>query len=161
MRKHVIADISLNYLAYKVVKHGFTVEVVRADYGYDGTIITYDADGEVENGMIQIQLKATDSLKFSSDRLSVLFRVSRRDLDLWDGEPFPVYLILFATENETAYWVYIQQYLQANKIEVATLKNQSLTVPIDVNRQVNSKAIASWQADKARALEQIGQIDHA
>jgi hypothetical protein len=115
-RKHVIADLSLHHVAYQVVKCGFTIEPTRSDYGYDGSIFTYDRRGEVENGAMFVQLKATDHIARYKRRTTFSFPIEKRDVDLWKDEPFPVYLILFDTAAEVAYWLYLQAYLETNGI---------------------------------------------
>ena len=49
-REHVIADLSVNFVERQVLLCGHTVERVRADYGYDLLLSTYDPKGEVETG---------------------------------------------------------------------------------------------------------------
>ena len=61
-RQHVIASMSLHHVAYTVVKCGYTLEATQSDYGYDGLLFTYGDTGEVENGNIFVQLKATDNI---------------------------------------------------------------------------------------------------
>ena len=65
-REHVIADLSVNYLERLVLRCGWTVERSRHDYGIDLYMHTYNANGEVENGWIRFQVKATDRLKKNS-----------------------------------------------------------------------------------------------
>jgi uncharacterized protein DUF4365 len=68
-RKHIIADMSFYCLGYLIVRCGFTFEAnQRADYGYDGSVFTFDAQGQIENSYIFIQLKATDNIKMSHDK---------------------------------------------------------------------------------------------
>ena len=73
-REHVIADMSVHHLGYLIVRCGFTFDVIKADYGYDGYIFTYDSQGEIENSNIFVQLKVTDAVKLSKDQKRVLFR---------------------------------------------------------------------------------------
>jgi hypothetical protein len=110
-REHVIADMSFHHLGYRVVQCGFTFEADKADYGYDGAIFTFDKHGQIENSYMFVQLKATDKTKFSSDRKRVIFRVSRKDINLWQDEIVPVCLIVFDAKRETAYWVYFQRHM--------------------------------------------------
>jgi hypothetical protein len=161
IRKHVIADQSLYHLSYEVAKCGFTIEAIRADYGYDGIIVTYDPNGEVENGIIYIQLKATDKIVRSRDGSSVLFRVSKQDADLWGREPFPVYLVLFDTASETAYWLYFQKYLARKAIKAANIRTKTFVVYIDTANKVDTNAITTWRNDKTLALRQMMRIRHA
>lgn len=85
---------SFHHLGYLVAQSGFTFEAEKADYGYDGAIFTFDRSGQIENSNMFVQLKATDNLRLSSDRKRVLFRVSKKDISLWEDEIVPVYLIV-------------------------------------------------------------------
>jgi Domain of unknown function (DUF4365) len=161
VRSHIIADMSVHHLAYHVVKSGFTLEVVTKDYGFDAWIQTFDANGEIENGQMYVQLKATDQIDRKRAGTAVEYRVRKKDLDLWEGAVFPVYLVLFDAAGELAYWVYLQRYLQANRIKAAHLTTASLVVEIDVNQVLDAPAVRSWREDKASVIVQIGKIDHA
>ena len=77
VRKHVIADMSLYYLAYIIASCTFTIEPTRADYGYDPTIYTFDDAGQYENGNVFVQLKATDKPKVDPNTGEVIFRNQR------------------------------------------------------------------------------------
>lgn len=61
-REHIIADLSVNHVERQVLLCGYTVERHRHDYGLDLLMSTYDHNGEVENGEVRLQLKATDHL---------------------------------------------------------------------------------------------------
>jgi hypothetical protein len=82
-REHIIADMSVHYLGYLIVRCGFTFGVIEADYGYDGFIFTYDDQDEVENSNMFVQLKATDAVRLSKDQQRVRFRLSKKDISLW------------------------------------------------------------------------------
>lgn len=72
--------------------------MTTSDYGYDGSIFTYNQLGEIENGYIFIQLKATDRIDRYQKKGAFSFPISKKDVELWQGEPFPAYLILFDLE---------------------------------------------------------------
>lgn len=147
-RGHIIADMSLHHVSYQVAEAGFTIEPVRSDYGYDGSIFTFNELGEVENGNIFIQLKATDSIDryLTSRRFS--FPVSRKDLDLWGKEVFPAYLVLFDAVGGVAYWVYVQKYLETNSIVPATIRARKISIKFDRMKIVNVVSVTSWRVDK-------------
>ncbi|BAZ08938.1 hypothetical protein NIES4071_07440 [Calothrix sp. NIES-4071] len=81
-REHIIADLSVNYVERYVFLCGYSVERIEHDYGYDLVIFTYNAEGEIENGQIYIQLKATDSLSLLADQKTISFTLARSDLEL-------------------------------------------------------------------------------
>jgi Domain of unknown function (DUF4365) len=108
-RQHIIADLSVNHVERYVLLCGYSVERVEHDYGVDLVIFTYDADGEIENGLIYIQLKATDRLSVLADGSAVVFSLKRADLELWLQEPMPWILIelclfvVYGINREKAY----------------------------------------------------------
>jgi uncharacterized protein DUF4365 len=159
-REHIIADMSLHYLAYRVARCGYTFRAEVADYGYDGYIVTFDGDGLVENGNIFVQLKATDKLKVSASGSEIKFRISKRDIRHWQDEPFPVYLIVYDAQMRRAYWLYLQHYFEATGIRAEKLTNDSLTLRIPARNVVNLAAIKRWRRNKEQALRRIGAIEH-
>jgi hypothetical protein len=133
VRKHVIADLSVNHVEYHVLKAGYTMECSMSDYGYDGFIVSFDSIGEIENGTIFVQLKATDNICTHQRGNSLTFSVKKKDLDLRLGEPFPVYLILYDAQAEKAYWLYIQNHFGKNGLSLSSINKKALMVQIDRN----------------------------
>src|SRR5438128_1911944 len=111
-REHVIADMSVNHVERLVLRCGWTAERSRYDYGIDLFVKTYTADGEVQNGRILFQLKATDSPRRSADGTVLAVRLDWRDLLYWLNEPLPVVLILYDARDDRAYWLYVQEYFR-------------------------------------------------
>jgi hypothetical protein len=109
-REHVLADLSANYVEKQALLCWYTAERVRLDYGIDLVMQTFNRRGEVENGRVFFQLKATDHLKRTVDGSSVSCRVERADLLHWLEEAFPVVLVLYDAKGDTAYWVYVQNH---------------------------------------------------
>ena len=61
-REHVIADLSVNHVERLVLRCGWVARRMNPDCGIDLYMETYNHDGEVENGGVWFQLKATDRL---------------------------------------------------------------------------------------------------
>jgi uncharacterized protein DUF4365 len=160
-RAHVIADMSVYHLGYLIARCGFTFEAIEKDYGYDGSIFTYDSQGEIENLNMFTQLKATDKVKLSMDQKHVLFGISKKDMRLWQDEIAPVYLVLFDARNEKAYWVYLQKYFEENGLRASKITTDTVNVELDATRAVDEQAIKGWRDDKSRRLQRIGNIPHA
>lgn len=160
IRKHIIADLSFHHVAYQVVKCGFTIEGTRSDYGYDGFIFTYNKHGEIENGNILFQLKSTDRINRYKKRKAFSFPLAKKDVDLYQDEIFPVYLILFDTVSEVAYWSYLQTFLEINGVTSATMTGAWLAVHMDAAQIVDVNSVRAWRADKAKVLANIGLISH-
>jgi len=142
-----------------VARCGFTFEATRADYGYDGSIFTFDANGEIENSYMFVQLKATDRIRLSKDGRYARFSIARADVDLWQDEIFPVYLVVYDAQRDKAYWVYLQKYFQKKGIRAQKMRGQSIT--IELARRLNENAVRSWRDDKIEMLARIGTVDHA
>lgn len=157
-RGHVIADMSFHHVSYIVTKAGFAIEKVESDYGYDAFIITFTSTGLVENGLFYIQFKATDKISLNGDVIQ--FRVSKRDIDLWGAEAFPIYLVVFDAAAERAFWLHVQRYLEQNGISATTMKHSSIVVRISTSQVVEASAVNQWRSDKAAVLAQFVGITH-
>ena len=78
--QHIIAVLGFNYTERQVLKAGFILNRLFPDYGYDGSMVTFDTNGELEPGNIFIQVKATDKLvKSSVQKLNVIANLIRKE----------------------------------------------------------------------------------
>jgi hypothetical protein len=159
VRSHVIADMSLHHLAYIVVSCTFTVEPTRTDYGYDLSIFTFDAAGQYENGHLFVQLKATDKLRIDAKTRDIKYRISRRDILTWQGEPFPAYLVVFDAARGQAYSIYLQRYFVKIGLSSDLMVRQSLEVRLP-NKVVDEATVRGWRDDKNTVLKQMGAVTH-
>jgi hypothetical protein len=91
---------------------------------------TYNANGEVENGWVRLQLKATDSLRRSADSTLIFLRVEWRDLLSWVNEGEPVILVLYDARRDEAYWLYVQEYFR--QVQWATRAAAATTVTVHI-----------------------------
>src|SRR6266404_4760758 len=94
-REHILADLSIHHVEGHVLRCGFTVERVVHDYGIDLLLYTYDEAGEVENGEIRLQVKATEAIKTRSRRPVIPWRLEQRDVRFWLNELMPVILVVY------------------------------------------------------------------
>jgi hypothetical protein len=159
-RPHVIAALSETYLDQRVHECGYTIEHITKDYGYDAFIFTFDDNGEIENGQIYVQLKATDKIRLSASGQKVFYTISTRDIKLWQDNFMPVYLVLYDAAAKEAYWVYLQQYLERRGLRAERLITNSLTIEIDVANVLDTASVRAWRADKRKAIAQI-KVSHA
>jgi uncharacterized protein DUF4365 len=131
------------------------------DYGIDLTITTYNARGEVENGDLLFQLKATDHLRRSADGESVFLRIDRADLRSWRGEVFPVILVLYDAVADTAYWLYIQSFLATDSGARALRGAGRLTLRVPVQNVLNPDAMRYFARCRDQISAQLaGQVRH-
>jgi hypothetical protein len=108
----VIADLAVNHAERQALLCGYTVERIRYDYGIDLLLFTYDSNGEIENGFIPIQVKATESLGWLASEPAAAFRIGRRDLAGWLRQTLPVILVVYDVTQNLAYWIHVQSYFE-------------------------------------------------
>lgn len=161
-REHIIADLSVNYVERFVLLCGHTVEKFSSDYGYDLILCTYSDDGELENGNIYAQLKATDNIRLTGNGQSVSFTLKKKDLDTWLSEPLPVILIVYDATEDCAYWLYIQEYSENIKnFDIKKVKKyQNVSIPVE--NRVSKDSIRKFVKFKKNVLKQIykNRIEH-
>jgi hypothetical protein len=112
--EHVAADLGYNFLERKVLERGHWLDAPRNDYGIDATMFHHNERGEVENGEVRFQLKATSKLKLSRDGTWISQRVETRDLRYWYFELFPVLIIVYEAQKDRAFWLHIQDYVDSH-----------------------------------------------
>lgn len=160
-REHIIADLSVNFVERYIFLCGYSVERIEYDYGYDLQIFTYDENGEIENGQIYVQLKATSSLIKLVDNATVTFKLTRSDLELWLNEPMPCILIIYDAQINEAYWLYLQAYFEnLEKFHIQKIRD-SIVVRVPTKNIINQEAIKKFATFKNDVLKQLrGVIRH-
>ncbi|MEC4818158.1 MAG: DUF4365 domain-containing protein [Scytonema sp. PMC 1069.18] len=160
-REHIIADLSVNYVERYVLLCGYSVERIEYDYGYDLLVFTYNAEGEIENGQIYVQLKATDSLSTLADQQTITFTLMRSDLELWLFEPMPCILIIYDARDTQAYWLYLQAYFESLEGFDLSKVGESVTVRLSKNNRLDQQAIKKFARFRDEVLNQLqGVIRH-
>ena len=154
-RNHIIADLSVNYVERLIFLCGYSVERVEYDYGYDLILFTYDEKGEIENGQVYLQVKATDSLKLGSDNKTILFSLKSSDLELWLNEPMPCILIIYDALVDCAYWLYLQAYFEALENFKLSKMGETITVYISKNNILTKENVYGFAKYKNNLLKQI------
>lgn len=140
-REHIIADLSVNHIERFVLLCGHTIEKISSDYGYDLILYTYTSEGELENGNIYIQVKATDNIRFISNGQAASFSLKKKDLNTWLAEPLPVILILYDAVRNRAYWLYVQEYFESVR-DFDIKKVKSITVSISLSVIVSANPVS-------------------
>lgn len=160
-REHIISDLAANHVEHKALLCGYSVDKTTHDYGIDLNLYTYSQNGEIENGCVFIQLKATDNPKYSVDNTFISFSIDRADLESWLDEPLPVVLIVYDAQIDKAYWIYVQRYFEAlTDFNLETI-GQTYTIRIDIDQVVTEEAIRRFASFKDNILAQVdGVIKH-
>jgi hypothetical protein len=150
-RQHIIADLSINHVERFVFRCGYSAERITYDYGTDLSVSTYNASGEIENGAIYVQVKATDTpIADSSTTIPIV--LDTRDLDFWLQEPMPFILIFYHAQEEIAYWYYLQAKL--SELDRSTL-GKTYTVYLEKQNILNEASVDLFATYKNRVLHQI------
>jgi hypothetical protein len=153
-RQHVIADLSVNHFERHALLCGYSVERVRNDYGYDLFLFTYDENGEIENGDIRVQLKATDTLPALREDGTFAYRLSRSDLILWLNELMPVILVVYDAITEIAYWLDVQLYFDRLDSFNLFAAGRTVTVYISLADVLDQNAIRTFSKLQANEYRQ-------
>jgi hypothetical protein len=111
-REHIIADLSVNFVEKCVLQCGWTVQRFSPDYGLDLLLATFNRRGEIENGEVRLQLKATDSVRVMPHRQAIAVRLDWRDVVYWLNEWLPVILIVYDAKKDRAWWLHVQKSLR-------------------------------------------------
>jgi uncharacterized protein DUF4365 len=152
-RQHVIADQSVNHVERFIIDEGHTAQRVEKDYGYDLFLFTYDEQGYVEPGFVEIQIKAADTLQ--SVGLHQVHDMDIRDYNLWKYEEFPVILILFDASRRRAYWLDVQRYFEEEPTRRPGKGAKFVRVHVPRRQVVNRRAIAKMRALKWEARARV------
>lgn len=157
-RAHIIASQSQNYMEKLFIDAGHTADR-PSDYGTDLLVTTFDKKGYAENGYVILQLKASDSLKYSASKSYISYSIERKHYNLWRKEPMPVFMILYHAKRKRAYWLYVQDYFAlGNKPKK---NSNSLTVRVPVRNGVSRKTVTYIRSRKAAVLKSIeGNVQH-
>jgi hypothetical protein len=146
-REHVLADLSLNHVERQILLRGFAANRMATDYGIDLLMFTYNDQGEVENGHVLFQVKATDTLQVLKDGQTVPLRVEMADLKAWQEEWMPVILVVYDGQKERASWLYVQQYLNDKNVSGEDIleDQERVTVRVHIKNRLDKKAVERFR----------------
>jgi hypothetical protein len=159
-REHIIVDLSVNYVERTALRCGFVVQRSVHDYGIDLEMTTFSRQGEVEEGKVFMQLKASDRLRLRPGQAAFSFRVERSDLVLWLAQPLPVILIVYDARKEAAYWLYVQSYFRRWAGFSLFTAGKTVTVQLPTSNVVNTAAMRRFARFRDRVLDQMRELVH-
>ncbi len=157
-RQHVIADLSANHFERHALLCGFSIERIQHDYGVDLELYSYNEDGEIENDLVYIQLKATDRLNVLANRQTVFYSIQRSDLELWLLEVMPIILVLYDAQSDVAYWIYVQAYFNHLAGFDITRAGESVTVHFEKTAIVDEAAVRAFVQYKKRIVRLAREV---
>ena len=152
-REHILADLAVNAVERQVLLAGFTLERIAHDYGYDAIVLTFSLTGEPKPGWLLLQIKGTEHPQWSSDQITLSFRLQRSDLVTWLREPSPVMLCLYVEPLDAVYYVWIQRYFAALEGFDLFAIGDSITLLIDAQSRF-SPDTARWLSEQLEIQQQ-------
>jgi hypothetical protein len=152
--------LSINHVERQALLAGFAVQRIVRDYGIDLFIATYDPSGDVENGEIRIQLKATDAPRLVQGGQCIAVRVDQRDFRHWLMEPMPVILAAYDAGRDEAYWLYVQEHFEGGGAGRFDRAGATMTVHIPRSNLVTPAAMRGFAAFRDRILRQLEGLTH-
>jgi hypothetical protein len=151
-REHVIADLSVNHVERLVLRCGWTIERTRYDYGIDMNMVSYNANGEPENGSVSFQVKATDTLKRLADGTAIRLRLEWRDLLFWLNEQEPVILIVYDAKQDKAYWLHVQDYFRRKRWARRAGRANTVTVHVPAGNILDEATVRLFVRFRSQRL---------
>jgi hypothetical protein len=151
-REHVIADLSVNHVEKRVLQCGWTVQRFSPDYGLDLLVTTFNRRGEIENGDLRLQVKATDSVKVRAGGDAIPVRLEWRDMVYWLNEPLPVILVVYDARADQAWWLYLQEALRKEGQRESGTVAVTLTVRVPLTNILDVSAVRRFRKFRDAAL---------
>jgi hypothetical protein len=149
-RAHIIADLGVNYAERRVLECGWTVQRFNPDYGLDLLMTTFNRRGEIENGDVRLQFKATDSIKIVSRGKFIAVRLEWRDMVYWLNEPLPVILVVYHAKSDRAWWLHLNDALREEGRKAPATDKVTVSVPMD--NVLDKKAARRFRTLRDKAL---------
>ena len=150
-REHIIEDLSENHLERKVLECGYLLRRPSRDYGVDVTMFHFSDSGELENGEVRFQLKATDNLRLIKDGEFASIQIKTGDIQYWLMEFYPFILVLYDAAQDIAYWIDVQELSQGS----IDLDKQSVNVRIPMANRLTERSIEQFRVKSVSAIEEM------
>jgi hypothetical protein len=151
--EHKIADLSVNHVERIFLEAGHVPQAILKDYGYDLTVTTHDVRGFAENGLIYLQLKASQRLRSGAGSRGYSFSILRKHYEQWRKEPSPVFLIRYCATSKRAYYLYLQPYFDARP-SLFKRGRKSATIFIPKANLLDESAVRYMRERKRNILKQ-------
>lgn len=153
-RQHVIEDLSENHLERKVLLKGHILRRPERDYGVDVTMFHFDDSGQIENGEIRFQLKATDQLRLTKSGEIISFPIKTGDLHYWSMEIYPFILVIHDAVEDMAYWLDVQEYVEQNSDRLDPEK-ATVNVHIPVSNKLTDNTVDLFRSKSLAIIERL------
>ncbi|MCO6045846.1 DUF4365 domain-containing protein [Aeoliella sp. ICT_H6.2] len=153
-REHVIEDLSENHLERFVLLKGHVLRRPERDYGVDVTMFHFATNGEIENGEVRFQLKASESLKVISNGSAISLPIKTGDLHYWSLEVYPFVLVVFDVKTDTAYWLHIQECV-SRQPELVDPDKETVHLHIPLANKLNVNSIDDFRRKSLATVDNL------
>lgn len=106
---------------------------------------TYADDGQVENGSIGIQVKATDRLTRLADGRTISCRVDTADMVYWRREEDPVILVVYDAAKDRAYWLDVRAAARAWQPDATAWRTRTVALRIPMANRLTMHAMRQFR----------------
>jgi hypothetical protein len=141
-REHIIADLSVNFVERFILRCGWVARRLNPDYGVDLALETFNSAGEVENGWVLFQLKATESIKRLAKKNVISVQLDWRDVVYWLNAREPGILIIYDATQDCAWWLHLQEALR-HSLE-SRRRAFTLTLHVPLENRLDEAAIRQY-----------------
>lgn len=138
-----------------VLNSGHLLRRPSRDYGVDVTMFHFSQSGELENGEVRFQLKATDNLRLVSNEQFATVRIKTGDIQYWSMELYPFILILYDAVEMRAFWIGIQDLLKQS----LNLDQETETIRIPVDNELSDQTIEIFRQESLAVIKKLGLDD--
>ena len=140
-RQHVIEEMGVNFLERQVLRRGHQLQRPSLrEYGCDATMFHFAKNGEIEDGEVRFQVKATDTLKIVDSGRSVSCRVEVAHVQYWYWQTPPFVLVQYDAVKERAFWFHLQHYVDSQPRLLAP-QRKSATLRIPMSNALTIRAV--------------------
>jgi len=140
-RQHVIEEMGVNFLERQVLRRGHQLQRPSLrEYGCDATMFHFAANGEIEDGEVRFQIKATDVIRRIHDGRSVVCRVETAHVRYWYWQTIPFVLVQYDAASNRGYWVHLQPYVDSHA-RLLSRQRKSVSLHLPVSNVLTVRAI--------------------
>ena len=154
-REHVLEDLSENHLERMVLDCGYLLRRPSRDYGVDVTMFHFSDEGELENGEVRFQLKATDSINLVKEGKFASIQIKTGDIQYWLMEFYPFIPVLYDAQKERAYWLDIKE-LASGSLD---LDRESVKIRIPISNKLTAGSIKRFRKESLSIIQQMESGD--
>lgn len=159
VREHVIAEMSVNFLERQILRRSHQlVRIPQPEYGLDAMMTHFADSGEIENGVVFFQAKATDELTVVNRGRSIAVVVDAAHLHYWYWvSHHPVILVIYHAAKHCGYWLDVQRYLDEENLEPT---GATVTLRVPVQNKLTVRAVDHFRRLSLSRMKPHGSDHH-